>query len=98
MIEDGPAEGWSYVTLVPPDPVIAIAPEPREDELSRRFGFMRVVLGDTPWPGQREYIRGDLPDEDVLPDELGDIVVRYRVLSAREPAGPSREAAPRSEG
>jgi hypothetical protein len=79
VVDDGPAEGWSYVTLIAPDPVIAVAPAPREDERSRRT-FMRVLLEGEPWPGERRYARGELPGEDVLPDELGDVIVRYRLV------------------
>lgn len=76
VLEDGPAEGWGYVTSVPPDPVIAVAPMPHRP--SGRF--MRVLLDGYPWDGQREYARGELPDDSTIPDELGDVVVRYRVL------------------
>jgi hypothetical protein len=79
VIDDGPAEGWSYVTSVPPDPVIAVAPQPREDEFSRS-AFMRVLTDGEPWPGQHQYARGELPGVDVLLDELEDVLVRYRVV------------------
>jgi hypothetical protein len=79
MIADGPAAGWTYTTSVPPDPVIAVAPAPREDERSRRT-FMRVLLEGEPWPGQHQYARGELPGVDVLLDELEDVLVRYRVV------------------
>jgi hypothetical protein len=56
VIADGPAQGWSYVTFVPPDPIIAIAPA-RED--FPQGEWMRVVAGaPEPWPGQLDYERG----------------------------------------
>lgn len=77
MMADGPAAGWSYVTMLPPDPVIAVAPVPREDEHSRRR-FMRVLLEEGEgWPDQAEYERGELPGDDVTLDEDGDVRIAY---------------------
>jgi hypothetical protein len=79
-IVSGPAEGWEYVTMVPPDETIAVAPAPR----SSAFVWFRVHVehGEEAWPGQENYRRGELPDETIaVPFERlsveGDIIVEY---------------------
>jgi hypothetical protein len=80
VIADGPAQGWSYVTFVPPDPIIAVAPA-RED--FPQGDWMRVVAGaPEPWPGQLDYERDVLPTDVGLVDEDGDVAVTYCVRSA----------------
>jgi hypothetical protein len=67
VIADGPAAGWEYVTMVPPDPIIAVAP------IAGRF--VRVIAGvSEPWPDQADYERATLPaaSED-------DVTVEYRM-------------------
>ena len=82
---DGPAAGWEYVTLIEPDPVIAIAPHPTRDD------FMRVLVDDdTPWPDARRYVRTfDYPVEiaaplhvDAVPvTDQGEQMCIYRVVN-----------------
>lgn len=71
-IIDGPAEGWSYHTSIPPDAEIAIAPLKTDGP----FSWMRVPDQGVPaWPEQRTYycIGADGMTED------GDIVTLYRL-------------------
>jgi hypothetical protein len=77
VIADGPAQGWSYVTFVPPDPILAIAPQP---EGSPQGEWMHVIAGaPEPWPGQLDYERGALPTDVALVDEDGDVPVEYHL-------------------
>jgi hypothetical protein len=82
QIIDGPAAGWGYYTSVPPDRLIAVAPQP-----GKEGQFMRVLLDGHPWEGERRY---RLIDEGVLalgvplgPEhytEDGDLLCSYRVV------------------
>ena len=76
---DGPAVGWEYVTLIEPDPVIAIAPHPTRDD------FMRVLADDdTPWPDARWYVR-TFDDVGKAPPDVALCV--YRVVTHIELSG-----------
>lgn len=70
VIADGPAEGWSYVTLISPDQVIVLAPNPTRDG-----DWMRVLPGPEPWPGQLIYTQGVGAGSSI--DDDGDLCVPY---------------------
>lgn len=77
VIVNGPAAGWGYVTSVPPDPVIAVAPMPRE-RADIHGNWMRVLV-DADWPGARRYEREPTPDPaEVTADD--DLICKYRVV------------------
>lgn len=89
-IVSGPAKGWEYVVLVPPDEVILIAPNRggQTDIGGKKVHgeWMRVPFDGQPWLDERRYRRGPLPKtlgHVQIPDELlttdGDIIVNYEV-------------------
>jgi hypothetical protein len=70
QLVDGPAAGWDYHTLIEPDPEIGVAPLP-----GRPGQFMRTILEDRPWDGQRRYRQAE---RERLND--GDILIKYEVV------------------
>lgn len=84
-VVSGPAKGWGYVTFIPPDEVIHVAPIPTGRD--KHGAWFRVHVDhrrDPSWPGQQRYRRtAEIPDETKIAvpfDRLsveGDIIVEY---------------------
>lgn len=80
-VVSGPAAGWGYITFIPPDEVIHVAPIPSGRD---KHGAWFRVHADLPaWDGQQMYRRTEaLPDESIaVPFERlsveGDIIAEY---------------------
>lgn len=55
LIEDGPAEGFSYWTAIYPERVIFLVPN-RPEVVERHGAWLRIVAEDAPdWPGAEPY-------------------------------------------
>lgn len=83
-IVSGPAAGYEYVATVPPEETIVVAPNPRVPQIDHQewsgSRWMRVPRPGPPWPGERRYKRGPLPDSPApvgILTEDGDIIVPY---------------------
>jgi hypothetical protein len=81
---DGPAEGFAYITMMPPSSRITIAPLPGRDG-----EWFRVPDYSPPWIGQCDYVREELPklgvpkaDDEITSD--GDILANYFLQQAVE--------------
>lgn len=85
-IVSGPAKGWRYVTFVPPDEEIHVAPIPARPDKHGAWFRVHVAHGEAAWDGQERYRRGPLPDERIaVPFERlsveGDIIAEYEHVS-----------------
>jgi hypothetical protein len=79
-IVSGPAAGWTYITFIPPDEEIAVAPIASAPD--KHGEWMRVIPAAPPWNGQQLYRRSPLPDPQIaVPFERlsveGDIIAEY---------------------
>lgn len=77
---NGPANGASYITFIPPGDVILMAPIRARP--GRDVEWARMVESEEPWEGQVQYRREALPTE---PDDMnitvdGDWFVPYTVV------------------